>query len=170
MPEHIAFLDEYGNNGLDFTKKGISTHFIVVALTLQKANVTQAETQLETVRKQFFQNGPIKSAKVGADDKRRRLVLEQLLAAPFQIFALVVDKRQLQGEGFYYKGSFYKFLHGLADRELYRTFPNLELVANRHGSETFMEGFVHYVHNRHIPSLFNQASFGFIHGASSLLV
>lgn len=170
MQEHIAFLDECGNNGLDFTKKGVSTHFIVVALTLQKANVGQVEARVEAVRKQYFQNGPIKSAKVGAGDNRRRLILEQLLEAPFQIFALVVDKRQLRGEGFYYKGSFYKFLHGLADRELYRTFSNLELVADRHGSETFMEGFVQYVKNRHIPSLFNQASFGFVNSASSLVV
>ena len=107
---------------------------------------------------------------LSADDKRRKIILEQLVAAPFQLFALVVDKRQLRGEGFYYKGSFYKFLHGLADRELYRTFPNLELVADRHGSETFMEGFVQYVKNRHIPSLFNQASFGFVNSTSSLLV
>lgn len=170
MQEHIAFLDECGNNGLDFTKKGVSTHFIVVAITLKKANLVEAETHLEAVRKQFFQNGPVNSAKVGADDKRRKIILEQLVAAPFQLFALVVDKRQLRGEGFYYKGSFYKFLHGLADRELYRTFPNLELVADRHGSETFMEGFVQYVKNRHIPSLFNQASFGFVNSASSLLV
>ena len=170
MQEHIAFLDECGNNGLDFTKKGVSTHFIVVAITLQKAHVAEAETHVETVRKRYFQNGPIKSAKVSADDKRRRLILEQLLEAPFQIFALVVDKRQLRGEGFYYKGSFYKFLHGLADRELYRTFPDLELVADRHGSETFMDGFAQYVKNRHIPSLFNQASFGFVNDASSLMV
>lgn len=170
MQDHIAFLDECGNNGLDFTKKGVSTHFIVVALTLQKANVNQAEVQVEAVRKKYFQNGPIKSSKVGADDNRRRLILELLLESPFQIFALVIDKRQLRGEGFYYKGSFYKFLHGLADRELYRTFPNLELVADRHGSETFMESFVQYVNNRHIPSLFNQASFGFVNSASSLMV
>ena len=140
MQEHIAFLDECGNNGLDFTKKGVSTHFIVVAITLKKANLVEAETHLEAVRKQFFQNGPVNSAKVGADDKRRKIILEQLVAAPFQLFALVVDKRQLRGEGFYYKGSFYKFLHGLADRELYRTFPNLELVADRHGSETYTTG------------------------------
>ena len=169
MQEHIAFLDECGNNGLDFTKKGVSTHYIVVALTLQKTNLAEAEAHVEAVRRQFFQNGPIKSAKVSSNDKRRKLILEQLLAAPFQIFALVVDKRQLRSEGFYYKGSFYKFLHGLADRELYRTFSNLELVADRHGSDTFMEGFIQYVNNRHIPSLFNQASFGFVKSGSSLM-
>jgi len=36
MNEYVAFLDEWGNNGLDFAKQGVSTHFIVVAITLRK--------------------------------------------------------------------------------------------------------------------------------------
>lgn len=170
MNDHIAFLDEWGNNGLDFTKQGVSTHFIVNAITLRKEQLSEAEAQLEAVRKRFFQNGPIKSAKVGSDDKRRILILKQLLTVPFQLFALVVDKRELRGEGFYYKGSFYKFLHGLADRELYRSFPNLELVADRHGDESFMQGFTQYIYNRHVPTLFNQASFRFVNSQASLLL
>lgn len=93
MNDHIAFLDEWGNNGLDFTKPGVSTHFIVTAITLRKEQLSEAEAQLEAVRKRFFQTGPIKSAKVGSDDKRRILILKQLLTIPFQLFALVVDKR-----------------------------------------------------------------------------
>lgn len=175
MNDHIAFLDEWGNNGLDFTKQGrsgvpVSTHFIVTALTLRKEQLAIAEAQVEALRERFFQTGPIKSAKVGSDDKRRILILKQLLSVPFQIFALVVDKRELRGEGFYYKGSFYKFLHGLADRELYRSFPTLELVADRHGDERFMHGFIQYVYNRHVPTLFNQASFRFVNSQSSLLL
>jgi len=170
MHNHIAFLDEWGNNGLDFSAKGVSTHFIIVALTLAKDRVAEAEEHLEGVRKQFFQKGPIKSSKVSDDHGRRRKVLTELLKAPFQIFALVVDKRQIKSEGLRYKGSFYKFLHGLADRELYRTFPNLELVADKHGSDSFMEGFIQYVRAHHIPDLFNQSSFGFVNDEASLLI
>jgi hypothetical protein len=71
MHDYIAFLDECGNNGLYFTKKGVSTHFIVAALTLQKAHIGEAKTHVEVVRMKFFQNGPIKSAKVSSDYKRR---------------------------------------------------------------------------------------------------
>jgi hypothetical protein len=170
MNDHIAFLDEWVNNDLDFTKPGVSTHFIVTAITLRKEQLSEAESQLEEVRKRFFQTGPIQSTKVGSDDKRRILILKQLLTVPFQLFSLVVDKRELRGEGFYYKGSFYKFLHGLADRELYRSFPNLELVADRHGDESFMQGFTQYIYNRHVPTLFNQASFRFVNSQSSILV
>ena len=170
MNDHIAFLNEWGNNGLDFTKQEVSTHFIVTAITLRKEQLGEAEAQLEVVRQRFFQTGPIQPAKVGSDDKRRISILKQLVTVPFQLFALVVDKRELRGEGFYYKGSFYKFLHGLADRELYRSFPNLELVADRHGDESFMQGFTQYVYNRHVPTLFNQASFHFVNSPASSLI
>ena len=63
MNDHIAFLDEWGNNGLDFTKSGVSTHFIVVALTLRKEQLEQAQTQLEILRGRFFQTGPINQPK-----------------------------------------------------------------------------------------------------------
>ncbi len=152
MNDYIAFLDEWGNNNLKFTKSGrtgmpdhgepVSTHFIITAITLRKEQLSESESQLEAVRERFFQTEPIQSAKVGNDDKRRILILQQLLSVPFQVFALVVDKRELRGEGFYYKGSFYKFLHSMADRELYCSFPNLELVADLHGDESFMQGFV----------------------------
>jgi hypothetical protein len=170
MHNHVAFVDEWGNKGLDFTKKNVSTHFIVAALTLPADKLPEAEAAVEEVRKKFFQTGPIKSAKVGDDAKRRRQVLTALLAAPFNLFALVVDKRQLTGEGLRHGASFYKFLHGLADRELYRTFPNLDLVADQHGSDSFMAGFVKYVQARHIPNLFNQASFGFVNDKQSVLL
>lgn len=55
---HVAFLDEWGNNGLDFTKPGVSTHFIVVALTLPKDKLPEAEQQVEIVRKRFFKSAP----------------------------------------------------------------------------------------------------------------
>lgn len=170
MNDHIAFLADWGNNNLDFTKPGASTHFVVAALLLSKDDLAQTQLQLEDIRQQLFGSGPIAPDQVGSDDKRRMQVLGQLLTLPFQVFALVVDKRELRGEGFYYRGSFYKFLHGLADRELYRSFPTLELVAGQQGDEPFMQGFVHYVHNRHIPTLFDQASFRFVHSPSDLLV
>ncbi|WP_221392494.1 DUF3800 domain-containing protein [Dyadobacter sp. NIV53] len=175
MHNHVAFVDEWGNNGLDFTKKGrggvpVSTHFIVVALTMPKDDIVQAEEVLERVRKKYFSKGIIKSSTVGTDHKRRKLILEELLKAPFQIFALVVDKRQLVSEGLRYKGSFYKFLHGLADRELFKIFPNLEMVASQRGTNTFMEGFIKYVHQTHIANLFNESSFGFVNNQDSLMV
>ena len=171
MLSHLAYLDEWGNNGLDFTKPGVSTHFLVVALTLPANQRPAAEAHAEAVRSRFFQQGPMKSANLGRDDERRLRVLEALLSnAPFRIFAIVVDKRELYGDGFRYKPSFYKFLHGLAERELFRTFPHLTMTADRHGSESFMDGFIRYVQANHVPNLFNESSFGFVASRDSVLV
>ena len=175
MHNHIAFLNEWGDNGLDFTKKGrtgepVSTHFIVVALTMPKENIPEAVQILEAVQKKYFKKAAIKSATVGSDHKRRKQILEELLKAPFQIFALVVDKRQLIGEGLRYKGSFHKFMHGLADRELFRIFPNLEMVAGKTGTDSFMTGFIKYVHQNHITNLFNESTFGFVNDQDNVLI
>ena len=170
MHNQIAFLDEWGNNGLDFTKTGTTTHFIVAVVTLPKNRLAEAEATVEAVRERHFQTGAIKSSKVAQHHVRRVLVLSALLEAPFQVLAVVVDKRQLVSQGFQYKGSFYKFLHSLADRELYQVFPDLELIADAHGSDTFMEGFVQYVQKRHVPNLFDQASFSFVNDKSSVLI
>ncbi|PMD88286.1 hypothetical protein BWI97_25425, partial [Siphonobacter sp. BAB-5405] len=99
MSEQLAFLDEWANNGLNFASKGVSTHFIVTALTLPKSSLTEAEAQIEQVRSKYFQSGAMKSSKVGNNDARRQLILNELLKAPFQILAIIVDKRLLVGEG-----------------------------------------------------------------------
>jgi hypothetical protein len=43
MQKRLAFLDEWGNNGLDFTKRGVSTHFIVSAIILPREDLQIAE-------------------------------------------------------------------------------------------------------------------------------
>ena len=166
----VAFLADWGNSGLDFTKRETKTHFIVTALTLPQENVSNAEEVAEEIRKKYFNNGCAWSDEVGKNHSLRTKVLTELVQAPFWIFALVVDKRQLVGEGLRYRGSFYKFLHGLADRELYRIFPDLQMLAAPKGNDSFMEGFVKYVHRRHIPNIFNQAAFGFANREDQVLV
>jgi hypothetical protein len=167
MPEQIAFLEEWGTYGLEFLKKenngeDTSTHFIVTALLLAKRDVEYANNTLEAIAKKHFDDGVISSAAVDNDHERRKQILNEVLSAPFRIFALVVDKRQLIGEGLRYKGSLHKFLHGLADRELYGLFNNLELVGKPKSTDSFMEGFIKYTHQNHIPNLFNESTFGFV--------
>jgi hypothetical protein len=167
MPEQIAFLEEWGTDGLDFLKKesseqATSTHFIVTALMLSKQEVHEANELLRSIANKHFEGGVISSTLVDNDHEKRKEILADILSAPFRIFALVVDKRQLIGEGLRYKGSLQKFLHGLADRELYSLFNNLELVGKPRSSGSFMEGFIRYTHQNHIPNLFNESTFGFV--------
>lgn len=170
MINQIAFIDEFGNNGLDFDNEGVSTHFIVTAILIGRDKLNETEEKVEKIRKSNFQTGEIKSSNIKGNDNRRLKIINELNSIDYHIFSVVIDKRELKGEGFHYKGSFYKFLHSLVDRELFKTFPDLLIVADEHGGKEFKEGFVGYMKNRHIPDLFQQSEFKLSNSKSELLV
>ena len=170
MNNQIAFIDEFGNNGLNFDAEGVSTHFIVTAVLIDSQNLESVEKSIDAIRKRNFQTGEMKSSNLANNDARRLKLLAELSNIEYNIFSVVIDKRELKGEGFQYKSSFYKFLHALVDRELFSVFPNLLIVADEHGGSEFKKGFIEYIKRRHIPDLFNQSEFRFSNSKSDLLV
>lgn len=153
----IAYADEFGNNSFDFERQG--SHFIVATVIIKESQKVKLASELEIIRKKHFQTGEIKSSKVSGNHSRRVRILKELLALDFTIYAVIVDKRGLFGEGFQYKPSFYKFLNGLLYKELYRTFPQLTLTVDEHGGNDYMQSFKSYVQKRHIRNLFGGSDF-----------
>lgn len=170
MKNQIAYIDEFGNNGLDFDKEGVSETFIVTAIIVSEEKLENLEKVAEQIRKTYFQAGEIKSSGVGKNDTRRLKIVAELNSLDYHIFSIVIDKTKLTSEGFQYKGSFYKFLHSLVDRELFKTFPDLLVVADEHGGKEFKESFIKYMRKRHIPSLFQQSEFRLSNSKSELMV
>lgn len=168
MKNIIAFADEYGNNSFEFASQG--THFIVASVILKKEKLEETEQYIEEVRKRYFQTGEIKSRKVGDQHHRRLKILQELVQADFSIYAVVVNKRNLVGEGFKHKPSFYKFLNGLVYKELFKTFPELDLVVDEHGDNDFMRQFKRYVQRYHQPNLFSGSDFQFSGSAESIMI
>lgn len=156
--ENIAFIDEFGTNSFEFEKQDVSTHFIITCILINKSKAESTIKFLENIRKNNFQQSEIKSSNVGNDDKRRLKILSQIVAIDFQILALVIDKRKLEGEGFGYKPSFYKFLIGLVYSDLYKVFSDVDVVMDEHGTERFMNGFITYIRKSHPPDLFNEVN------------
>ncbi|MDR6809792.1 hypothetical protein J2Y45_006827 [Dyadobacter sp. BE34] len=164
MQQTVAFLSEWGNDTLDLSKRGVevpTTHFIITAIILNKEDIASAKRVIEAVRIRHFAGGNLDPELTANNHEKQKEILEDIDEAPFKVFAVIVDKRQLIGEGLRYKGSFHKFLHSLADRELFRLLPNLDLVSGPIGDNTFMKGFVKYVEQNHISNLFNESTFGF---------
>lgn len=157
MKRVIAFADEFGNNSFDFQSQG--SHFIIASVIVNINEATEVDQQLEQIRSKYFQTGEIKSNKAGNNHKRRILILKALQKVKFTIYSVVVDKEKLFGEGFKYKQSFYKFLNGILYKELYRTFPQLELKVDEHGGNDFMLSFKKYVETNHIRTLFSGSEF-----------
>jgi disulfide oxidoreductase YuzD len=168
MKNIIAFADEYGNNSFEFSSQG--THFIVASVILKKEKLAETEAYLESIRKKHFQTGEIKSRKIGDQHHRRLKILQDLIQADFSVYAVVVNKRKLIGEGFKHKPSFYKFLNGLVYKELFKTFPELDLVVDEHGDNDFMRQFKRYVQRYHQPNLFSGSDFQFAGSAESIMI
>ena len=157
MGNILAFADEFGNNSFNFNEQG--SHFIVASVIVKSENFDNLKIQLERIRKKYFQTGEIKSQKVGSNHKRRLLILNELKDLEFNIYAVIINKKQLFGEGFKYKKSFYKFTNGILYKELYRTYPQLELKVDEHGGNDFMRSFKKYVEKNHIRTLFSGSDF-----------
>lgn len=153
----LAFADEYGNNSLDYLKQG--SHFIVASIIVSEADRDHLEASLEVIRKKYFQTGEIKSKNVSDNHQRRLRILEELVKLPFNIYALVVDKKRLITEGFKYKESFYKFLSGLLYKELFKAYPKLKLSVDELGGNEFLASFKKYVNKNHIRNLFSGSEF-----------
>lgn len=174
MQNQIAYLSEWGNSELDFKKQGqvesISTHFIVTALLVNKSDLPEIIPILEAVRTRYFSGASIGSEAVGNDHEKRKQILEDLDEIGFKIIAIIVDKRQVIAQGLRFKHSFFKFMHGLADRELSGTFPDLEMSTSLPADESFMKGFIGYMQQNHITNLFNESTFGFTAVQDNVLV
>jgi len=157
MKQVIAFADEFGNNSFKFSTE--SSHFIIASVIVNYEDLEEFYIEVERIRLKYFQTGEIKSSKVKDNHKRRLLILNELSKLKFNIYSVVVDKTKLYGEGFKYKKSFYKYLNGILYKELYKTFPKLELKVDEHGGNEFMLEFKEYVRQNHIRTLFEGSDF-----------
>lgn len=172
MERTYAFTDEAGNHGLDFEKLDTSTHFIVTAIIMKESKLEEVRNGLETVRKKFFQTGEIKSSSVGKNHSRRKLILNEIVEFDFNIFAIVVDKREIdKNSGLQYRKSFYKFVNNLVHKELRASFPVLTICADELGTNDYMRSFCEYVKNHEeYPDLFHHRDFYFEDSKRSIIV
>lgn len=160
MTEKLAFIDESGDINFDFSKDP-SHVFVVTAVVIEKPKEFVLRTNLEEIRTKHFQQGQLRSQRVGDDETKRIRVCQDLAKQDFRFYSIVVDKKKLVGEWFKYQESFYKFIHSLVDREIFRAFPNIKIVADKFGSPEYMKGMIEYMERRHRPNLFEKAEFDF---------
>ena len=168
----VAFIDEFGDSGLDLKKANTSSHFIVTAIIMDEDKIPNAERKIEEIRTKYFQTAEIKSSSVKNKQPDRRIkILTSMMDIDFAIFSIVIDKSKLVSEGFKYHNSFFKFCHRLVHTELYKAYPNLKIVADNHGDNKYILSFIKYVQKQQFGGdLFNQSSFIFDDSKSSKLI
>ena len=54
MKNYIAFLDESGGHGFDFSKQGTSTHFVVCAIIIDKVTESDFSAKFLQIKSHIF--------------------------------------------------------------------------------------------------------------------
>jgi biotin operon repressor len=170
MPQNItAFADEFGNSSFDFTRQG--SHFIIATIICKNDLLEKLKIDIDEIRRKHnFQTGEMKSSGVAQNHARRKRIIEDIAQLDISIYAVIVDKRELFGKGFSIKRSFYKYLNNLVYKELYRTFPRLELYVDEHGGNDFMREFKAYVSKHHERNLFSGSDFSILNSKQSYYI
>lgn len=159
MNRKFAFIDESGDNGLNFSKSG--THFLVTAVIVNESDYDAVEKGTLKLRSHYFRGGELKSSKIGKNAKKRKDILKDISGLKVRVFTVAIDKRHLVSKGFKYKKSFYKYIHRILDSELIKVFEELTISSDSYGDAEFMEGFQAYIKKHHPPDLFNNFNFKF---------
>lgn len=163
MFDHFwAYIDEFGNENLEVEKPGVSELFIITAVIVADSSLELLSREVESVRKIYFQQGEMKSTSVGNDYIRRRKILTSLSKTGIKYITLVINKTEIdKTSGLSYKKSFRKFLPGFVYSRLYKTYPNLTVVSDKHGRDSFMNSVLNYVNTKKKVSLFENQIFEF---------
>lgn len=167
----IGYLDESGSHGFDFSKVGTSRYFVVTAIIINPQNHDMVIEMFTKIKNQYFPISEMKSSKIGNNEGRRIEILNKLLELDFKFHTLIVDKKRIDiNSGLTYKEPFYKFLYGILYSDLYRTFPELQLIADSLISEEFTKSFQSYVNLNHKVDLFTKQKLTFHNSEQSILL
>lgn len=151
MSRKIGYIDESGDKSIHFEKDGVTTFFIVSAVIIDEEKIDSIRKEFKSIGKKYTQSPEIKSnSKAFRDLDKRLRFLKEISKLDFRIYSVIVDKRKIfENSGLRFRDSFFKYVNGLLDHELYDYYPYLELISDQHGTEDFMNGFITYVENNH---------------------
>jgi len=167
----FAYIDESGNTDLDTQKNGASKYFIIVAIVVSPDKKEKLTSDIEKLKKKYFQTGEIKSSGVGNNTTRRTKILNAINELDFKFYALAVDKERISKDsGFQYKRSFLKNLNGKLFSLLFTSYLDIQIIADEHGSEEYKESFKKYIEKNHKPDMFYKAKFDLVNSKSEILV
>jgi len=155
---HI-FIDESGNSSLNLDKKGTPSHFIYTAVVISDNNLEEARKLQEKISKLYFQGTHIKGSNIGNDEKgleKRIKIAHELSTFTHFVKIMVVDKEQLDGKGFTYRKSFYKFFQRIFTNSIINNFDSYEICIDKFGHPEFQAELINYMDKNGIASdLFN---------------
>lgn len=161
MERIFAFIDESGAFGWNLDNPSVSKYFILTAVIIDESNLKSVFADAEKIRKSFFQQGEMKSSKIGSNHSRRKKLLAEISKLNCKFFSIVFDKNKLKNsnyKGLQFKQPFYKFLNNILDTELTKAFSKITIVSDSTGDNDFIKSFINYMKTRvGIPDLFGES-------------
>lgn len=173
LPGRTAFIDECGNFGFDFSKKGTSKYYILCAVIVRNSDLPHLhEAVLAVKNNNGFRDSEMKSSRIADNYRRRNKIISELLLINFRVILFVADKQAFLSESplASYRTSFIKFLHRQLYNILYNTYPKLRIIEDQIGTKEFQESFKKYVRENRPLNLFNDYEFDYSDSEDSLLV
>lgn len=174
QPSRMAYIDECGSFGFDFTTEGTSKYYILCAVIVEDSKNLELHNSINEIKKNNgFANTELKSSKIGNDNNRRTRIISQLLPIDFCVILFIADKQEfVKGSPLTdYKKSFIKFLHQRLYDHLYHVYPKLKIIEDEIGTTEFQESFKKYV-AEHRPqyNLLNEYDFDYSDSKDETLV
>lgn len=174
QPNRIAYIDECGSFGFDFTSDGASKYYILCAVIVEDRNSQELHNKINEIKKNNgFAQTEMKSSKIGSDNKRRARIISQLLSIDFRIIVFIANKEDFIKESplTEYKQSFIKFLHQRLYDCLYHVYPKLKIIEDEIGTSEFQESFKKYIASRRPQySLLDEYDFDYCDSKDEILV
>jgi len=161
MKKHI-FIDAFGTPDLNHLTE--STHYIIAAVFIEDCAIEQCLSGFESVRKTYFQTGPMKSMTVSDNHKRRISILNELNPLDFKVVFMAVDKRRVSKDGgLIFKKSFFKFMHQQLYRLIYASISDDMIIKiDSYGDDEFKKSFYNYLEKRFSEQLFKEHTSEFV--------
>ena len=166
-----VFVDEYGDPHLDTRKEGVSGAYIIAAVCVRAADLSEARSAAEAIRRRDFQTGEMKSSVVGGNDGRRLKILHNLSGLRAFVISFCAMKGGIPpSTGLEYKKSFMKFFaKRLYDRILLCA-DEFRVLIDEHGTPEFQNELKVHFEKAYSHDLFPRGGFSFANSKDEVLL
>lgn len=161
---HI-FIDEYGTPDLQVGKEGNVPFFVYAAVVIPSSELDNAYKIHKGIVNSDFPAGYIKSSRIKNSKEGFAQYLSALIkfrSLKHYVIALIVDKSEIKKtSGLTYKSVFIKYFQRLLSISFYETYDEFHIVADKTGSNDFIESLKSYMRERGgiEPTLFSNNTF-----------
>lgn len=141
MKEYFAYIDESGDPHFN---EFASRIFFLGAVLIEKKELEEVRCRLSNIKEDYGVGEELKSSRISNFERRFNIVSE-LTNLNIKCLSVWVKKRELKGDWFRYKTTFYKYIQSLLNHELYRLFRNVSVTLDQYGTEEYRKSLQQYL-------------------------